>query len=186
MDVANQPSAVGGTSAAESFAAPNEIPCSDAEKRGLLLVGLLKLAEAVFFIAIGAGALHLIHRNIGDLVMHLVDVLPIDPEGRVVSLLMDKADLIDAHDLRRIGAGAFIYACTRMVEGTGLIMHKTWAEYFTVILTTLGLPVEIFELLHRFTWLKVAALLANLLILAYLLWILKRHRPAKLEPRSKL
>ena len=153
-----------------------EQDCSNAERRGLLLVGSLKLLEGIFFIAIGAGALHLIHKNLGEFVMRLIDALPIDPEGRVVSMLMDKADLIDAHDLRRIGAGAIIYACTRWVEGTGLLLRKTWAEYFTVILTVMGLPVEIFELFHHATWIKAGALLINLAILFYLLWLLKRKQ----------
>src|SRR5579875_2268223 len=124
--------------------------CSPAERRGLTIVGIFKISKTIFFTSIGAGALHLVHRNLGDLVMRLVDALPIDPEGRVVSIIMDKADLIDAHDLRRIGAGAFIYAVLCLVEGTGLLMRKTWAEYFTVVLTALGLPVEAFEILHRF------------------------------------
>lgn len=146
---------------------------SAAGHKGLYLVGLFKLSKAIFFTTVGAGALHLMHRNIGDLLMRLIDSLPIDPEGRVVSMLMDKADLIDAHDLRRIGAGAFIYALLCLVEGTGLVLRKTWAEYFTVVLTAMGLPVEGFEILHRFTWFKVGALVVNLLILIYLLWVLK-------------
>lgn len=150
-----------------------EKECSAAERRGLYLVGLFKLSKAVFFTSVGAGAIHLMHRNLGELVMRVIDSLPIDPEGRVVSMLMDKADLIDAHDLRRIGAGAFIYALLCLIEGTGLVLRKTWAEYFTVVLTALGLPVEGFEILHRFTWFKVGALVINLLILAYLLWVLK-------------
>ena len=163
-----------------------EDSCSPAEKRGLFLVGLFKLAKALFFLAIGAGALHLIHRNLGDLVMRLVDALPIDPEGRVVSIVMDKADLIDAHDLRRIGAGAFIYAILCLIEGTGLVLRKTWAEYVTVMLTVLGLPLEVFELLHRASWLKAGALLANLLILFYLLWVLKRRQRVELLVRQTL
>ncbi len=149
--------------------------CTTAERRGLFLVGLFKLSKAVFFVSVGAGALHLIHRDLGVLVMRLVDSLPIDPEGRVVSMIMDKADLIDAHDLRRIGAGAFIYAVLCLVEGTGLVLQKTWAEYFTTVLTFMGLPVEIFEILRRFTWFKVGALVINLVILFYLLWVLKRR-----------
>ncbi len=148
---------------------------SSADQRGLFLVGLFKLSKAIFFTSIGAGALHLVHRNLGALVVHLIDSLPIDPEGRVVSMIMDKADLIDAHDLRRIGAGAFIYAILCLIEGTGLVLRKTWAEYFTVILTALGLPVETFEILRRFTWFKVSALAMNLLILLYLLWVLKKR-----------
>ena len=150
-------------------------PCSPAERRGLFLVGIFKLSKVVFFTSIGAGAFHLVHRNLGDLVMHLIDSLPIDPEGRVVSMVMDKADLIDAHDLRRIGAGAFIYATLCLIEGTGLLLRKTWAEYFTTILTAMGLPVEIFEILRHFTWFKVAALVTNLVILFYLLWVLKKR-----------
>lgn len=147
---------------------------SAADQRGLLLVGLFKLLKAIFFISVGAGALHLVHRNLGELVVRLIDSLPIDPEGRMVSIIMDKADLIDAHDLRRIGAGAFIYALLCLVEGTGLLRRKTWAEYFTVVLTALGLPVEAFEILRQFTWFKVGALVINLVILLYLLWVLKR------------
>lgn len=142
--------------------------------RGLFLVGLFKLGKAIFFTSIGAGAIHLVHRNLGDLIMRLVDSLPIDPEGRVVSMIMDKADLIDARDLRRIGAGAFIYAVLCLVEGYGLVRRRTWAEYFTLVLTLLGLPVELFEILQRVTWFRVGALLMNLGILFYLLWVLKK------------
>lgn len=156
---------------------------STAQQRGLLLVGIFKLLKAIFFISVGVGALHLVHRNLGELIMHVIDSLPIDPEGRVVSLIMDKADLIDAHDLRRIGAGAFLYAALCLVEGYGLIRRKTWAEYFTVVLTTIGLPVECFEILRRFTWFKVGAVVINLLILLYLLWVLKK-RGKNLHPTA--
>lgn len=180
MAVADEPRSMSDPER-ECGPAPAEDPCSPAEKRGLLLVGLYKLFEAAFFIAIGAGALHLVHKNLGDLIMRVVNVLPMDPEGRAVGFLMDKADLISAHDLRRIGGGAFIYAATRIVEGTGLLMRKTWAEYFTVILTTLGLPVEIYQLIRRANWFKVGALVANLAILLYLILVLKRGRRSHRE-----
>ncbi len=159
---------------------------SNADQRGLFLVGIFKICKAIFFIGVGAGALHLIHRNIGELVMRVIDALPIDPEGRVVSMVMDKADLIDAHDLRRIGAGAFIYSVLCVIEGTGLLLRKGWAEYFTVILTVLGLPLEIFELLHRVTLLKIGALLTNVVILFYLLWVLKKQQAVILRARLKI
>lgn len=156
--------------------APREELCSPGEKRGLVIVGSYKLLEGLFFIVVGGGALHLIHKDLTAILMHVVDALPVDPEGRIVSMLMDKAELIDAHDLQRIGAVAFLYAATRLVEGTGLILRKVWAEYFTVVLTALGLPLEIYELVRRATWFKAGALIANLLILLYLLWVLKRGR----------
>ena len=157
--------------------------CADREGNGLLLVGLFKMSKAVFFFAVGVGALHLIHRNLGDVLMRIIEMLPIDPEGRIVSVVMDKADLINGHDLRRIGAGAFIYSTLCVIEGTGLLMRKTWAEYFTVILTVLGLPLEFFELVRRFTLFRVGSLLTNLVILAYLLFILKRRQREDLQYR---
>ena len=157
-----------------------------ATERGLLFVGVFKLLKAVFFISIGLGALHLVHRNFGELVVRLVDSLPIDPEGRVVSMVMDKADLINGHDLRRIGAGAIIYAVLCLIEGTGLMLRKGWAEYFTLILTTLGLPLELFELARHATWFKAGALVINLLILVYLGWVLKQRQPQELAERAQI
>ena len=34
--------------------------------RGLLLIGLFKLAKSVFFFFVGIGALHLLHKDLGD------------------------------------------------------------------------------------------------------------------------
>jgi uncharacterized membrane protein (DUF2068 family) len=145
-------------------------------ERGLLLVGLFKLSKAIFFTALGAGALHLVHRNIGDLVMRIVDALPVDPEGRLVSLLMDKADLIDTRHLRQAGVLSCLYAVVCVVEGTGLMLEKTWAEYFTTFLTAAALPWEIYELFAHFSGFRVGLLLVNLGVLGYLLWFLKRKR----------
>ena len=39
--------------------------------RGLLLIGLFKLAKAIFFFCIGVGAIHLLHKDLEDEVMRL-------------------------------------------------------------------------------------------------------------------
>lgn len=151
------------------------------DERGLLWVGLFKLSKAVFFGAVGAGALDLIHKNIGDLLMRTVDALPIDPEGHFAALLMDKVDLIGGHQLRQAGMLSFLYAAMCIVEGSGLMMKKVWAEYFTVILTAGALPWETFELWEKFEWFKVGLILVNVVVLLYLLWVLKRKRQREAE-----
>jgi uncharacterized membrane protein (DUF2068 family) len=145
-------------------------------ERGLLLVGLFKLSKAIFFTAVGAGALHLVNKNIGVVLMHVIDALRIDPEGRFVTVLMDHAGLIDSHELRRAGLLSFLYAVVCVVEGTGLVLEKRWAEYFTVILTALGLPWESYELVKKFSPYEVGLLAINLVVLLYVLWILKKKR----------
>lgn len=148
------------------------------DERGLLYVGLFKLSKAIFFTALGAGALRLVHHNVGDVVAHIVDMLPVDPEGHLVSLIMDRADLIGGHQLRQAGLLSFCYAVVCTVEGTGLMLHKGWAEYFTVLLTAAALPWEIYELIVRFHWFRIGLLLINVVVLLYVLWVLKRKRLA--------
>jgi uncharacterized membrane protein (DUF2068 family) len=144
--------------------------------RGLLVVGLFKLSKAVFFSIVGAGALRLVHRDLGEVVMSMVDALHFDPESRLVGFLMDKADLIGHHQLREAGMFAFAYAALCLIEGFGLITQKVWAEYFTVCLTMAALPWESYELMKKFEPYKVGLLVVNLLVLAYLLWVLKSKK----------
>jgi uncharacterized membrane protein (DUF2068 family) len=148
----------------------------ESSDNGLLLVGLFKMSKAVFFTAVGAGALNLVHRNVGDLAMRIIEVLHRDPDGRFAKLLMDKADLIGGHQLRQGALLSFLYAALCIVEGTGLMLKKGWAEYFTVVLTAGAMPVETYELWERFEWFKVGLLLINVAVLLYLLWVLKQKR----------
>lgn len=143
---------------------------------GLLLVGLFKLTKFVFFAALGLGALHLIHKNIGEELMRLTEALRLGPESPIVAFLMDRADLINHHELREASMFAFTYSGLCLIEGVGLVRRRVWAEYFTVSLTVLGLPWESYELLMKFTWLKVGVMVVNVVVLLYLLWVLKRKR----------
>ena len=145
-------------------------------ERGLLLVGIFKLSKAIFFTAVGAGALDLVNKDIGGVVLRIIDALRIDPESRFVGILMEHVGLIDPHELRKAGILSFLYAVVCIVEGTGLMLEKRWAEYFTVILTATGLPWEGYELLERFSPYKVGLMVINFGVLLYLLWILKKRR----------
>jgi uncharacterized membrane protein (DUF2068 family) len=143
---------------------------------GVLLIGLFKLSKALLSIALGVGAFNLAHHDIGNVILRVTDALKIDPESHVVWLLVNKAELISIPDLRRFGELTFLYAALCLVEGTGLMLEKRWAEYFTLILTAAALPWEFYELTKHFTTLRVGLLIINLLVLAYLIWLLLRLR----------
>ena len=144
--------------------------------RGLLLIGLFKLGKAILFFCIGVGAVHLLHKDLGDEVMRLATRLRFDPESRLVSLLMDKVDLIDVHRLKQISFATFGYSALALTEGCGLLMEKVWAEYLTLGLTISFLPWELFELARRPDWFRLSLLLINLAVLAYLVWLLRRKK----------
>ena len=144
--------------------------------RGLLLIGLFKLAKAIFFFCVGVGAIHLLHKDLEDEVMRLALRFKFDPESRFVSLLLDKVDLIDAHRLRQISVATFGYSALALTEGVGLLLEKVWAEYLTLILTISFLPWELYELARRPDWFRLSLLLINLAVLWYLVWLLRRKK----------
>lgn len=148
--------------------------------RWLMLIAAFKLGQALLFIAVGVGALRLLHKDVGDLVSQLAEHLRfINPESRIVTFILEKSSLIDDRVLRRIGAGVFIYAGLNLMEGIGLYLEKAWAEYFTLTVTASFLPWEIFELVRRVTWIRATLLTVNVLVLLYLLKVVierGRHR----------
>jgi uncharacterized membrane protein (DUF2068 family) len=144
--------------------------------KGLLTIGLFKLAEAVFFFLVGVGAFHFIHRDLGDAATRFAERLRFHMDGLLVSWVLDHLDNITAHRLKEIGFATFFYAGLRVTEGVGLVMEKVWAEYLTVGVTASFLPWEMYEIARRLDWLRVGLLVVNLVVLAYLLWWLRRNR----------
>jgi uncharacterized membrane protein (DUF2068 family) len=139
--------------------------------RWLITIGAFKILEGTFFVLLGFGVVRLLHRDVGDLLLRLALALRIDPESRFVNLLLDQVQLLTPHKIRLIGAGIFLKAILDFVEGIGLAMEKTWAEWLTIGLTASFLPWEIFEIVRHFTWVKVGITLLNVLVLLYLLWV---------------
>jgi uncharacterized membrane protein (DUF2068 family) len=136
--------------------------------RWLVLIACYKALQALLFVAIGVGALHMLHRDIADDFALLADHLNFNPESRFVNFLLDKLSLVDDPLLKRIGAAALSYAGVSFAEGIGLYLEKAWGEYLTLAITVSFLPWEIFEIAHRITWFRCSLLVINVLVLLYL------------------
>jgi uncharacterized membrane protein (DUF2068 family) len=69
-----------------------------------------------------------------------------------------------------IGVVVAAYALLEGVEAIGLWRARRWAEYLTLVATTVLLIPEIYELTGRVTVTKVIALIINVAVIAYLLF----------------
>jgi uncharacterized membrane protein (DUF2068 family) len=141
----------------------------------LLLIALFKLFKGVLLVIVAIGALRLVHKDVSAVVMHWVDLLRVDPDNRLIHRIIVRSFGIQAKQLREISAGTFFYASILLTEGIGLLMRKHWAEWFTVISTAVFIPLEIYEIFHRFTWVRVAVLLVNAAIVWYLVKRIRKH-----------
>ena len=143
---------------------------------GLLAIAIFKLVKSVFFFCVGLGLFHLLHQDLSDAAQRLALALHFEPEWRITTLLTEKITLLDPKKLRDFGFFAFAYSAIAMTEGVGLFLQKVWAEYLTLSLTVMFLPWELYELMRRPSWIRLGLLVINLLVLAYLLWILDRKK----------
>jgi uncharacterized membrane protein (DUF2068 family) len=158
----------------------DSLPRAAGHNHWLLLIAVYKGLQALLFVALGFGALRLMHKDIDDVISQIGDMLRFNPESKFVNFLYDRSSLINDPLLRRIGALAFSYAGISLIEGIGLYLEKTWAEYLTLFITASFLPWEIFEVIHRHTWLRAGLLVVNTLVVLYLLKIVtSRRKPAE-------
>ena len=94
--------------------------------------------------------------------------------------------ILHASELRIAAIVALGYGALELVEGTGLWLDQLWAEYLTVIATSLLLPFELYELVRRPSVWKAAGIIVNFAIVGYLAYLLRRRvrRSRPLEPTA--
>ena len=140
------------------------------------LIAAFKLMKALGLLALGVGALKLLHKDAAGVVEHWLNVVRADPHNHYLDLLLEKLSILDDRRLKEFSVGTFVYAGIFSVEGIGLALRKRWAEYLTIVTTASLLPIEIYELTHRLTAARCLALVINLAIVAYLIYELRRFR----------
>jgi uncharacterized membrane protein (DUF2068 family) len=84
--------------------------------------------------------------------------------------LIQHSFTLDARTLTWLAIGLAGYALIELVESIGLWLGQRWGEYFAMVATSIFLPYEIYDLTVKITWLRVAALVINLLLVIYLVW----------------
>lgn len=138
------------------------------------MIATFKLLKACALVAVGLGALKLLHKDVATVVEHWIFVFQVDPRNHFINLLLSKLSSWDDRRLKELSAGTFIYAGIFLVEGVGLALQKRWAEYFTIITTSSLLPIEIYELARRVSLGRILALAINIAVVVYLVFELKR------------
>ncbi len=140
----------------------------------LLAIAIFKLFKGVLLLLVGIGALRLLHRDVGEVFSHWVDVLGVDPDNRYIHRLLSRAFAVSPRQLKEASAGTFIYAGLLLTEGTGLVLQKRWAEYFTIITTAGLIPLEVYEIHRHLSAAKVVVLFVNVAIVVYLIARVRR------------
>ena len=139
-----------------------------AHGRGLRLIAAFKLLKGLALLALGIGALNLLHKDVEAIAVHWINVFQVDPHSHYLQLLLEKLSILDDRRLKELSIGTFVYSAIFLTEGVGLAFRKSWAEYLTIITTASLLPLELYELAKHASIGKVLALAINLAVVVYL------------------
>jgi uncharacterized membrane protein (DUF2068 family) len=147
-----------------------------ADNRLIRLIALFKLLKAVLLVAVGMSALHLLHKDVAGVIEHWVKVLGLDPGNRYVDKALQKAANFTPDRIRSFGVVSFVYAGLFLTEGTGLWRVKRWAEWFSVIITSSLVPLEVFEIYRHPSFIKTLILIFNIAVVGYLVHRIRNER----------
>jgi uncharacterized membrane protein (DUF2068 family) len=143
--------------------------------RLLKLIAAERVVRAVVLVALGVVLVTHANTDWGSTIDNFARDLGLDPSRNGIQKLIDKVRGISPNRYVAFGILAIAYGILEGVEGYGLWLRRRWAEYLTVVATSLLFIPEIYEIASRPTLLKVGALVLNAVIVAYLVWRLRHH-----------
>jgi uncharacterized membrane protein (DUF2068 family) len=134
----------------------------------LRTVAIFEVTKAAIVLLLGCGLFHLMHKNLDDVAERVVQVLHINPEGKLSNLFFELASHSDDRNLWVQALGSLAYASVRLTEAYGLWREREWAQWFSLLSTALYLPPELYWMLGHPSWLKCAVLVINIVIFLFM------------------
>jgi uncharacterized membrane protein (DUF2068 family) len=134
----------------------------------LWLIILIKLGKALLLLMLAAGFLSLVGKDIGATFDGILRWVRIDPEQRFFARLGSHLEQITPENFRWLASGSFLYAALLLIETYGLIRRTWWAVWLAIGETAFFIPVEVFELVEKFSPVMFSLLVLNSVIVAYL------------------
>ena len=147
-----------------------------ASRKVLKSTACFEAVKGLIVLLAGFGALSLLGKDPDDLrslASELVDWLNLNPEHHYPSLFIDAATRMTDAGLWLAASIGFLYAFFRLMEAYGLWFERNWAAWLAVVSGGIYLPIEIYKLAEKFTWIRVSVLVLNLtvvLAMALVLW----------------
>jgi uncharacterized membrane protein (DUF2068 family) len=141
--------------------------------RTLALIAAFKFVKAILLVVLAIALFRLRHPEASAQFGAWLSKLPLATGHEFVSRGIDRLVDLSPQTIGVFSGIALVYAALYAIEGVGLWLNARWAQYLTVISTSLFVPVEIWELFRHFTQMKLLTLAINIAIVAYLVWLLR-------------
>ncbi len=145
-------------------------------RKSLDIVAAIEAAKGIVVLLAGFGLLSLLHRDLHALGEELVAQLHLNPARKYPRIFTDLMSSLNDTRLWSLAGMALLYSTIRLVEAYGLWKQKTWAEWLALAGGCIYLPIEVYEIYAKVTWVRVSALVFNLLIVLLMTRVLLQKR----------
>jgi uncharacterized membrane protein (DUF2068 family) len=136
----------------------------------LRIIALYKLIKVLLLLGAAYGEIRLHDPTLSGKLVTWAQARPSGVEHQVVTQLLEWFSGLSEAKIHTLRFVTLTYAAVFAVEGVGLWMRKRWAEWLTTIVTASLIPLEIWEFFSRPNLGKACVVVANAVIVAYLIW----------------
>jgi uncharacterized membrane protein (DUF2068 family) len=142
----------------------------------LRTIAMFEVTKAAIVLLLGCGLFHLMRQNLDDVAQRIVQVLHVNPEGKVSNLFFELASHASDRNLWVLALSILAYASVNLTEAYGLWREREWAQWFSLLSTALYVPPELYWILRNPGWLKCAVLVTNIVMFLFMLSLCVNRR----------
>lgn len=139
------------------------------KKEGLLrIIIIYKTVVGVLEVLISAGLIHMFGKDLEQAFTNIALAFNLNLESPLVGKAIKEASSLQDGTYIGITLVIFSFGVLNIIESWGLHLRQRWAEWLTVIATSLLIPLEVREIIKGITALNASVLVINVAIVYYL------------------
>jgi len=134
----------------------------------LYVIIAIKLLKGLLFATLAIVAWALSDNDLPVEFQHLLHLLRLNPERRFFANLAVQVGKITEVNVLWVAAGTLVYSLFSLVEGVGLMFRVSWAGWLAIGESAFFIPIELYELSHKFSLMVFVILMINVVMVLYL------------------
>lgn len=134
----------------------------------LYVIVAFKLLKGIFLLLAGFGIYAMMGLDLHQEFLRMAGDLNLDPANGMMAEAGKRLQSVTPENIRMVALGTVLYSIFSLVEGTGLILRLTWGAWMAIGESAVFIPVELYDLLQSFSFVMLAILILNALVVWYL------------------
>ena len=134
----------------------------------LYVIIAIKLLKGSLFASMAVAAYALSDNDLPQEFRTLLHMLRLNPEKKFFTELALKIGRLTEANVVWVAVGTLLYSLFSLVEGVGLIFRVGWAGWLAIGESAFFIPIEVYELMHKFNWPVFVILALNIFMVWYL------------------